>query len=39
MKLLVTSVGKVTGLLTLIVVVIAAVLTYFDDPDPVKYER
>ncbi|KAG8001149.1 Oxidoreductase HTATIP2 [Nibea albiflora] len=38
MKLLVTSVGKVTGLLTVIIAVIAAVLNYFDDPEPIKYE-
>lgn len=37
MKLLATTFGKATGLLTLLVVVIAAVLNYFDDPDPVKY--
>lgn len=37
MKLLGTTLGKATGLLTLVIVVIAAVLNYFDDPDPVKY--
>ncbi|XP_037614000.1 oxidoreductase HTATIP2 [Sebastes umbrosus] len=37
MKLLDTTLGKATGLLAAVVVVIAAVLTYLDDPDPVKY--
>ncbi|XP_038558042.1 oxidoreductase HTATIP2 [Micropterus salmoides] len=37
MKLLGTTLGKATGLLTVVIVVIAAVLNYFDDPDPVKY--
>ncbi|GAA6218979.1 oxidoreductase HTATIP2 isoform X1 [Lates japonicus] len=37
MTLLATTLGKATGVLTLVVVVIAAVLNYFDDPDPVKY--
>ncbi|XP_070759557.1 oxidoreductase HTATIP2 isoform X1 [Enoplosus armatus] len=37
MKLLYTTLGKATGLLTVVVVVIAAVLNYFDDPVPVKY--
>ncbi|XP_022604437.1 oxidoreductase HTATIP2 isoform X1 [Seriola dumerili] len=37
MKLLVTSLGKATGFLTLIVIVIAAVLNYFDDSVPGKY--
>ncbi|XP_044021427.1 oxidoreductase HTATIP2 [Siniperca chuatsi] len=37
MKLLGTTLGKATGLLTVVVVVIAAVLNYFDDPDPVEY--
>ncbi|XP_070817072.1 oxidoreductase HTATIP2 isoform X2 [Chaetodon trifascialis] len=37
MKLLGVNLAKATGILTVVVVVIAAVLTYFDDPDPVKY--
>ncbi|XP_031179600.1 oxidoreductase HTATIP2 isoform X1 [Sander lucioperca] len=37
MQLLVTTLGKATGLLTVLICVIAAVLNYFDDPDPVKY--
>ncbi|KAK9542339.1 hypothetical protein VZT92_000210 [Zoarces viviparus] len=37
MKILDTALGKATGLLTVFIVVIAAVLNYFDDPDPVKY--
>ncbi|XP_029310502.1 oxidoreductase HTATIP2 [Cottoperca gobio] len=37
MKLLDTTLGKATGLLTVIIVVIAALFNYFDDPDPVKY--
>ncbi|AWP01177.1 putative oxidoreductase HTATIP2 isoform 2 [Scophthalmus maximus] len=36
-KLLVTTLGNATGLLTLVVVVIAAVLNYFDDADPATY--
>ncbi|XP_047435829.1 oxidoreductase HTATIP2 isoform X1 [Mugil cephalus] len=36
-RLVATTLGKTTGLLTLVVVVIAAVLSYFDEPDPVKY--
>ncbi|KAM7405751.1 hypothetical protein PAMP_000178 [Pampus punctatissimus] len=36
-KLLCSTLGKATGLLTVIVVVIAVVLKYFDDPDPVKF--
>lgn len=36
-KLLGTTLGKATGLLAVLIVVIAAVLNYFDDPDPVKY--
>ncbi|XP_041848014.1 oxidoreductase HTATIP2 isoform X2 [Melanotaenia boesemani] len=37
MKLLGTTLGKATSFLTLIVVAIAVVLYYFDDPVPVKY--
>ncbi|KAM8761869.1 oxidoreductase HTATIP2-like [Acanthopagrus schlegelii] len=37
MKLLGNTLGKATGLLAVLIVVIAAVLNYFDDPDPVKY--
>ncbi|XP_059203456.1 oxidoreductase HTATIP2 isoform X2 [Centropristis striata] len=36
-KLLVSTLGKATGILTIVVVVLAAVLIYFEDPDPVKY--
>ncbi|KAM7424593.1 hypothetical protein PAMA_000782 [Pampus argenteus] len=36
-KLLCSTLGKATGLLTVVVVVIAVVLKYFDDPDPVKF--
>ncbi|XP_026234978.1 oxidoreductase HTATIP2 [Anabas testudineus] len=32
-----STLGKATGILTLVVVVIAAVLNYFDDPDPIRY--
>uniref|UniRef100_UPI0037E75213 oxidoreductase HTATIP2 n=1 Tax=Semicossyphus pulcher TaxID=241346 RepID=UPI0037E75213 len=32
-----TTLGKATGLFTVLIVVLAAVLTYFDDPEPVKY--
>ncbi|XP_070687041.1 oxidoreductase HTATIP2 [Pempheris klunzingeri] len=32
-----TTLGKVTGLFTVAIVVIAALLAYFDDPEPVKY--
>ena len=39
MKLLGNTLGKATGLLAVLIVVIAAVLNYFDDPDPVKYTR
>lgn len=39
MKLLGTTLGKATGLLTVAIVVIAVVLNYFEDPDPVKYTR
>ncbi|KAE8297683.1 Oxidoreductase HTATIP2 [Larimichthys crocea] len=38
MKLPVTSLSKVTGILTVIIVLIAAGLNYFDDPEPVKYQ-
>nr|XP_046251037.1 oxidoreductase HTATIP2 [Scatophagus argus] len=37
MKLLGTAVGKATGLFTVAIVAIAAVLNYLEDPDPVKY--
>ncbi|KAK2919893.1 hypothetical protein Q8A73_002097 [Channa argus] len=37
MKLLSTALGKATGILTVVVVVIAAGLIYFEDEDPVKY--
>lgn len=37
LKLLHTGLGKATGLLAVVVVVIAALLIYFEDPDPVKY--
>lgn len=37
MKLLVTALGKATGILTVLIVVIAVVLNYFNDPVPVKY--
>ncbi|XP_068430149.1 oxidoreductase HTATIP2 [Clinocottus analis] len=37
MKLLDTTLGKATGLLTVVIIVIAAVLNYFDDPASVKY--
>ncbi|XP_069021753.1 oxidoreductase HTATIP2 [Embiotoca jacksoni] len=37
MKVLSTTLGKATGILTLLVAVIAAVLKYLDDPEPVKY--
>lgn len=39
MKLLYNAVRKATGLLSVVIVVIAAVLYYFEDPDPVKYDR
>lgn len=39
MKLLFGTLGTATGLLTVVAVVIAAVLYYFEDPDPVKYDR
>lgn len=39
LKLLQTAVGKATGLLAVVVVVIAALLIYFEDPDPVNYAR
>lgn len=37
LTLLVSTLGKATGLLTVLVLVIAAVLNYFDDPVPAKY--
>lgn len=37
MKLLATTLGTLTGIFTVLIVVIAAVLNYFDDPEPVKY--
>ncbi|XP_041790598.1 oxidoreductase HTATIP2 [Chelmon rostratus] len=37
MKLLGVTLGKATLILTVAFVVIAVVLNYFDDPDPVKY--
>ncbi|XP_042337723.1 oxidoreductase HTATIP2-like [Plectropomus leopardus] len=37
MKLLVTALGKATGIFTVVIVVVAVVLNYFDDPVPVKY--
>ncbi|KAK2853686.1 hypothetical protein Q5P01_006347 [Channa striata] len=37
MKLPSTALGKATGILTVVVVVIAAVLIYFEDEDPVQY--
>ncbi|XP_053180515.1 oxidoreductase HTATIP2 [Scomber japonicus] len=36
-KVLCTALGNATGLLTVIVVVIAVVLKHLDDPEPVKY--
>lgn len=40
MKPLGNTLGKASGILALLVVVIAAILTYFDDDtDPVKYTR
>ena len=38
-KVLCTALGNATGLLTVIVVVIAVVLKHLDDPEPVKYTR
>ncbi|KAM9764974.1 oxidoreductase HTATIP2 isoform 2-T2 [Menidia menidia] len=37
MKLLGTTLGKATSILTVLIVVIALVLNYFDDPVPAKY--
>ncbi|XP_041644468.1 oxidoreductase HTATIP2 [Cheilinus undulatus] len=37
MKRLCTTLGKATGFLAVLIVVIAVVLEYFDDPEPVKY--
>ncbi|XP_022066109.2 oxidoreductase HTATIP2 [Acanthochromis polyacanthus] len=37
LTLLVSTLGKATGLLTILVLVIAAVLNYIDDPVPAKY--
>ncbi|KAM7015325.1 oxidoreductase HTATIP2 isoform 1-T3 [Tautogolabrus adspersus] len=37
MKQLCTTLGKLTGFFTVLIVVIAAVLTYFDDPETDKY--
>ncbi|XP_060916617.1 oxidoreductase HTATIP2 [Labrus mixtus] len=37
MKQLCTTLGKLTGFFTVFIVVIAAVLTYFDDPETDKY--
>ncbi|XP_008302881.1 oxidoreductase HTATIP2 [Stegastes partitus] len=37
LTLLVSTLGKATGLLTILVLVIAAVLSFFDDPVPAKY--
>ncbi|XP_042268843.1 oxidoreductase HTATIP2 [Thunnus maccoyii] len=36
-KLGCTTLGKATGLLAVLLVVIAAIIQYFDDPDPVKF--
>lgn len=36
-KLVCTTLGKATGLLAVLLVVIAAIIQYFDDPDPVKF--
>ncbi|XP_028999975.1 oxidoreductase HTATIP2 [Betta splendens] len=36
MKALSSTLGKAAGLLALVVAVIAAVLSYFEDPDPIK---
>ncbi|XP_067427470.1 oxidoreductase HTATIP2 [Thunnus thynnus] len=36
-KLVCTNLGKATGLLAVLLVVIAAIIQYFDDPDPVKF--
>lgn len=38
-KLLGTVLGSATGVLAVIIVVIAAVLNYFDDAAPVDYQR
>ncbi|CAJ1049576.1 oxidoreductase HTATIP2 [Xyrichtys novacula] len=38
MKQFFTTLGKATGFFTVLIVAIAAVLSYFDDPEPVKYK-
>lgn len=38
-KLLYTILGRTTGVLTVVIVAIAAVIYYIDDPHSVKYDR